>query len=332
MKRLLALVLLSLSTLAQEVVVYPGFAEIKEPVVLPPGAWVYLGGERLTRVVPGSFRLLGVEEIERVYQGGAVLFRYQGEGPATLRYLYTGLSGEVFYTLEGATLTLWARLRLEGGPMEARKLTLLAGEAPLLGLAEAKGLPMRALAEAAPLGESPFGLFRYGLPARRLEPGTTEIPALKARVDPSRLLRYQGPFRTDRFLALERGYRFKAPFPLAPGTLEVVEEGFFLGQAVLPATPEGEVAEVWLGRDLEGRLERTVSLLGQSEKEATYRVETRFKNPYPYPITLLLSETFPQPFRLDFPGASLLPQGYRLELALKPQETRTLTYRLTLPR
>lgn len=38
----------------------------------------------------------------------------------------------------------------------------------------------------------------------------------------------------------------------------MVEEGFFLGQALLPATPEGEVAEVWLGRDLEGRLERTV--------------------------------------------------------------------------
>ncbi|WP_298631148.1 hypothetical protein, partial [uncultured Thermus sp.] len=302
------------------------------PVVLPPSAWAYLAGERLSRMVPGSLRLLGVEETERVYQGTAVLFRYQGEGPATLRYLYTGLSGEVFYTLEGATLTLWARLRLEGGPMEARKLTLLAGEAPLLGMAEAKGLRMRALAEAAPSGESPFGLFRYGLPARRLEPGTTEIPALKAQVDPSRLLRYQGPFRTERFLALERGYRFKAPFPLAPGTLEVVEEGFFLGQALLPATPKGEVAEVWLGRDLEGRLERTVSLLGQSEKEATYRVETRFKNPYPYPIALLLSETFPQPFRLDFPGANLLPQGYRLELALKPQETRTLTYRLTLPR
>ncbi|WP_114313118.1 hypothetical protein [Thermus caldifontis] len=332
MRKLLALFLLGLSALAQEVAVYPSFAEVKEPVILPPSAWAYLAGEKLSRMVPGSLRLLGVEETERVYQGTAVLFRYQGEGPATLRYLYTGLSGEVFYTLEGATLTLWARLRLEGGPLEARKLTLLAGEAPILGVAEAKGLPMRALAEALPLGESPFGLFRYGLPPRRLEPGTTEIPALKAQVNPSRLLRYQGPFRTDRFLALERGYRFQAPFPLAPGTLEVVEGGFFLGQALLPPTPEGEVAEVWLGRDLEGRLERTVSLLGQSEREATYRVETRFKNPYPYPIALLLSETFPQPFRLDFPGASLLPQGYRLELALKPQETRTLTYRLTLPR
>ncbi|MFX5821145.1 hypothetical protein ABTE22_19130, partial [Acinetobacter baumannii] len=88
--------------------------------------------------------LLGVEEKERINQGTAVLFRYQGEGPATLRYLYTGLSGEVFYTLEEGRLTLWARLRLEGGPLEARKLTLLAGEAPLLGVAEAKGIPMRA--------------------------------------------------------------------------------------------------------------------------------------------------------------------------------------------
>lgn len=316
---------------AQEVVVYPGFAEVKEPVLLPPSAWVYLAGEKLSRMAPGSLRLLGVEEKERINQGTAVLFRYQGEGPATLRYLYTGLSGEVFYTLEEGRLTLWARLRLEGGPLEARKLTLLAGEAPLLGVAEAKGIPMRAFAEA-PSGESPFGLFRYPLPPGRLEPGTTEIPVLKAQVSPTRLLRYQGPFRTDRLLALERGYRFTAPFPLAPGSLEVVEEGFFLGQALLPATPEGEVAEVWLGRDLEGRLERSVSLLGQSEKEATYRVETRFKNPYPYPIALLLSETFPQPFRLDFPEATHLPQGYRLEVPLKPGEALTLVYRLTLLR
>ncbi|WP_135257272.1 hypothetical protein [Thermus caldilimi] len=331
MKQLLALFSLGLLALAQEVVVYPGFAEVKEPVVLPPSAWVYLAGEKLGRIVPGSLRLVGVEETERVYQGTAVLFRYLGEGPATLRYLYTGLSGEVFYTLEEGRLTLWARLRLEGSPLEARKLTLLAGEAPLLGGAEAKGIPMRALAEA-PSGESPFGLFRYPLPPGRLEPGTTEIPVLKAQVSPKRLLRYQGPFRTDRFLPLERGYRFQAPFPLAPGGLEAAEGGLFLGQAPLPATPEGEVAEVWLGRDLEGRLERSVSLLGQSEKEATYRVETRFKNPYPYPVALLLSETFPQPFRLDFPEAAHLPQGYRLEIPLKPGESLTLVYRLTLPR
>ncbi|MFX6686925.1 hypothetical protein ABTH03_19690, partial [Acinetobacter baumannii] len=77
---------------------------------------------------------------------------------------------------------------------------------------------------------------------------------------------------------------------------------------------------------------RSVNLLQQSEKEATYRVETRFKNPYPYPIALLLSETFPQPFRLDFPEATHLPQGYRLEVPLKPGEALTLVYRLTLLR
>ncbi|MDM7324005.1 MAG: hypothetical protein P3W93_003240 [Thermus sp.] len=334
MKRLLALVLLSLSTVAQEVVVYPGFAEIKEPVVLPPGAWVYLGGERLNRVVPGSFRLLGVEEIERVHQGGAVLFRYKGEGPATLRYLYTGLSGEVFYTLEEGKLTLWARLRLEGSPLEAKGLTLLVGEAPILGRAEVQGLAMRTLAleTAAGSPESPFGLFRYPLSPRRLETGTTEIPSLKAPVNPERLLRYQGSFRTERYLPLERGYRFRAPFSLAPGTLEVVEGGLFLGQALLPPTPQGETAQVFLGKDFEARLDRKVELVSHTDKEATYRVETRASNPYPYAITLLLEETFPQPFRLEFAGATLLPQGYRLELTLKPREVRTLTYRLTLPR
>lgn len=330
MKKPVFLLFLGLLALAQEVVVYPGFAEVKAPVVLPPAAWVYLAGEKLSRTAPGSLRLLGVEEVERVYQGSAVLFRYRGEGPATLRYLYTGLTGEVFYTLEEGRLTAWARLKLEGEALEAKKLTLLAGEAPLLEAKAAPGMALRALAEAP--GETPFGLFRYELPPRRIEAGLTEIPFLKADVALARLLRYQGPFRTDRLLPLERGYRFTAPFPLAPGSLEVVEGGLFLGQAPLPGTPKGEWAEAWLGRDLEARLERRVSLLDQGEKEATYRVETRLENPYPYPITLLLSEVFPQPFRLDFPGATLLPQGYRLELSLKAKEARTLTYRLTLLR
>jgi len=98
MRKLVALGLFLLGAWAQEVVVYPGFAEVKEPVVLPPSAWVYLAGEKLARMVPGSLRLLGVEEEERLFQGTAVLFRYRGEGRAWLRYLYTGLSGEVFYT------------------------------------------------------------------------------------------------------------------------------------------------------------------------------------------------------------------------------------------
>jgi len=326
MRRALALFFLGLSALAQEVVVYPGFAEVKEPVDLPPSAWAYLAGDKLSRILPGSLRLLGVEETERVFQGSAVLFRYRGEGKAVLRYLYTGLSGEVFYTLEEGTLTAWARLRLEGEALRAERLALLAGEV------RAKALPQvafRALEEAP---GSPFGLFRYELPPRTLSPGTTELPFLKKGVAPERLLRYQGPFRTERLLPLERGYRFRAPFPLAPGGLEVVEGGLFLGQALLPATPEGEVAEVWLGQDLEARLTRKVELLAQTEKEATYRVETRLENPYAYPVALLLSETFPRPFRLDFPGAGLLPEGYRLEAALKPKESRLFTYRLTLPR
>ncbi|GAA6761463.1 MAG: hypothetical protein WHT26_03180 [Thermus sp.] len=326
MRKALALLLLGLAALAQEVTVYPGFAEVKEPLTLPPSAWVYLGGERLEKTVPGSLRLLGVEEVERLYRPGAVFFRYRGEGEATLRYLYLGLRGEVFYTLEEGLLTAWARLTLEGEPLEARRLTLLAGEAPLLE----KTMAYRALAEGP--GESPFGLFRYQLPPRRILTGTTEFPFLQADLKPTRLLRYQGPFGTARVLPLERGYRFKAPFPLAPGRLEAVEEGLFLGQALLPATPEGEVAEVFLGRDLGARLLRQVEEVAQGEKERSYRVETLLENPYPYPVTLLLFEVFPQPFRLDFPGATLLPEGYRLEVAVGPKEARRLVYRLTLAR
>lgn len=326
MRKALAFCLLGLFSLAQEVVVYPGFAEVKEPLDLPPSAWVFLAGEKLTRILPGSLRLLGVEERERVFQGGAVLFRYRGEGKATLRYLYTGLSGEVFYTLDEGTLTAWARLKLEGEALRAEKLTLLVGEV------RARPVPKMALRALEEAPENPFGLFRYELPPRTLSPGTTELPFLRQGVALERLLRYQAPFRTERFLPLERGYRFRAPFPLAPGELEVVEEGLFLGQALLAAVPEGEVAEVWLGQDLKARLTRKVELLSQTEKEATYRVETRLENPYPYPVALFLSETFPRPFRLDFPGASLLPEGYRLEATLLPKEVRLFVYRLTLPR
>ena len=84
MRKHLALLALALglSALAQEVAVYPGFAEVQAPVDLPPAAWVYLAGEKLVRILPGSLRLLGVEETERVFQGSAVLFRYRGEGKA----------------------------------------------------------------------------------------------------------------------------------------------------------------------------------------------------------------------------------------------------------
>ena len=75
-----------------------------------------------------------------------------------------------------------------------------------------------------------------------------------------------------------------------------------------------------------------MALLSQGEKEATYRVETRLENPYPYPVRLLLAETFPPGFRLDFPGAVLLPEGYRLEAVLDTLEARSFRYRLTLPR
>ena len=263
-----------------------------------------------------------MEETERVYQGGAVLFRYRGEGPATLRYLYTGLSGEVFYTLEEGRLTAWARFRLEGEALEAQRLTLLSPAG--------KALAFRTLEEPPP--EAPFGLFRYELPGRKLLPGTTEIPFLKTEVAPERLLGYQAPFRTERLLPLERGYRFQAPFPLAPGVLEVSDGGLFLGKATMPPTPKGEGAEVWLGKDLEARLTRKVEQVGETEKEAGYRVEARLENPYPYPVVLLLSEVFPRPFRLDFPGATPLPEGYRLQATLKPREARTFVYRLTLPR
>jgi hypothetical protein len=112
----------------------------------------------------------------------------------------------------------------------------------------------------------------------------------------------------------------------------VSEGGLFLGQALMPPTPKGEGAEVWLGKDLEARLTRKVEQVSETEKEAGYRVETRLANPYPYPVVLLLSEVFPRPFRLDFPGATPLPEGYALQATLKPRGGQDLSSTgLTLP-
>ncbi len=303
MRRALALFLLGLSALAQEVVVYPGFAEVKEPVDLPPSAWAYLAGEKLSRILPGSLRLLGVEETERVFQGSAVLFRYRGEGKAVLRYLYTGLSGEVFYTLEEGTLTAWARLRLEGEALRAERLTLLAGEV------RAKALPQvafRALEEAP---GSPFGLFRYELPPRTLSPGTTELPFLKKGVAPERLLRYQGPFRTERLLPLERGYRFRAPFPLAPGGLEVVEGGLFLGQALLPATPEGRWRRSGWARTSRPASPGRWSSWPRPRRRPPTGWRPAWKTPTPTPWPFSSRKPSPGPSAWTSPGPASCPRG-----------------------
>ncbi len=108
--------------LAQEATVYRGFAELRQPLNLPPAEWVWEPSEALFQsLVPGSLRMLGVTERSRqieptaqpnllaAYVGKEVQFYWEGEWrKATLvsaernLYLYegrylVGLPGTVAY-------------------------------------------------------------------------------------------------------------------------------------------------------------------------------------------------------------------------------------------
>lgn len=151
-------------------------------------------------------------------------------------------------------------------------------------------------------------------------------------MEPERLLRYQGPFRTQGVLPLERGLRFLAPFPLAPGPLEGVEEGRFLGQALLPATPEGGVAEAWLGQDLRARLVREVALLSQGRRRPLTAWRPAWKTLTPTPSACSSPKPFPRASGWTSPARSSCRRGTASEAVLDPMEARSFRYRLTLPR
>lgn len=332
MPRTLALaVLLALAWAQAVVTLYPSFAEVRIPLDLPPAPYLLPLPEGL---IPGSLELLGVEEEARFYTPNGVAFRYKGQGRAQLRYLTQGVRARVYYTLAEGRLTAWARV--EGGlslppGVGLGSLGLVAGEVRLEG--EAPTAVFKALDREAGPALAP-GVFRYTLPPILPQAPATEIAFARAGVALTRFLRYQGPFATAPLLPLERGYGFRAPFPLAPGPVSVLDQGLFLGQAGLPLTPKDGEVRFFLGQDLEAQASRSVNRLETREKEALYQVQTRFQNPYPHPVELLLEEAFPTPFRLEGlpPGAELLPQGYRLRRSLAPGEAWTLVYRVALPR
>ncbi len=332
MQKALALALFAPWAWAQAVVtLYMGFAEVRLPLELPQnGVYALPLPEGL---VPGSLGLTGVEEEGRFYMGNGVTLRYKGGGRAWLRYLTQGVRSQVFYVLEEGRLTAWARVEGSLGlppGMGLQALHLVAGEVELEGtpLARAKALAPEA-AEAPTLAP---GVFRYTLPPILPQAPATEIAFAQAQVEPTRFLRYQGPFSQAALLPLERGYGFQAPFPLAPGPIWVWDQSLFLGRTGLPLTPKGGEVRLFLGQDLEAQGRRSVKLLELREKEAVYQVETLFQNPYPHPVELLLEETFPRPFGLDLPGAEVLPGGYRLARRLAPGEAWSLVYRVLLPR
>jgi hypothetical protein len=287
--------------------------------------------------------------------GPRVTFLYQGAGAATLAYLTRALTWSLRYTLEDGELTGWATLtNALGRPLQLGRTELVAGSVPLLegGFNVPAPRPETRMLQAAPamadateaefVGEA-AGTYRYRLPGVvRLEPGLTELPFMRARVQPVYLWRLQTGFSTERELAFVRGFRFVAPENLAAGVVSIREQGVFVGQAGTSDTAKGNNVTLMLGPDPEGRATRQV----EQQARNRFRVTTSVRNPKSYPIEVEIQEMMPQPFTLEVldsasgqtanaavqPGEGLerTPEGYRIRFTLAPGQSRSYVYTLTL--
>ncbi|MGK0618386.1 DUF4139 domain-containing protein [Meiothermus cerbereus] len=271
--------------------------------------------------------------------GPKVVFRYQGGGAGTLAYLTRGLSWSLRYTLEDGELTGWATLSNRLGlPLRLGRTELVAGSVPLLeGGFEVPALrPETRMLQKAPaaadVSEAEFvgeagGTYRYRLPGEvTLEPGLTELPFIRSRVQPVYLWRLQTGFSTERELAFVRGFRFAAPENLAAGVVSIREQGVFVGQAAAGDTAKGNNVILMLGPDPEGRASRQI----EQQARNRFRVTTRVQNPKTYPVEVEIQEMMPQPFTLEGEGLERTPEGYRVRFTLAPGQGRAYTYTLSL--
>lgn len=269
--------------------------------------------------------------------GPKVSFRYQGSGAATLVYLTRGITWNLRYTLEDGQLYGWATLSNSlGRAVRLGKTELAAGSVPLLegsldvpAAAPKAELNMRSAAmdEGVQFAGEAGGVYRYTLPGDiTLEPGLTDLPFIQSKVTPVFTWRYQGGFNTASELRFIRGYRFSAPENMAAGVVNIRDQGLFVGQAGASDTAKGNEVNLTLGPDPEGRAERKLEQLAKNR----YKVTTAVKNSKNYPVEVELYEVFPQPFTLEMDGAEKLPEGYRLKFGLKPGESRTVVYTVTL--
>jgi hypothetical protein len=271
--------------------------------------------------------------------GPKVVFRYQGAGAATLVYLTRALSWSLRYTLEDGELTGWATLTNGlGRSLRLGRTELVAGSVPLLegGFEVPAPRPETRTLQAAPaaadVSEADFvgeagGTYRYRLPVEvTLEPGLTELPFIRTRVQPTYLWRLQMGFSIERELAFVRGFRFVAPENLAAGVVSIREQGVFVGQAGTGDTAKGNNVILMLGPDPEGRATRQV----EQQARNRFRVTTSVRNPKSYPVEVEIQEAMPQPFTLEGEGLERLPEGYRIRFTLAPGQSRSYTYTLTL--
>jgi hypothetical protein len=171
------------------------------------------------------------------------------------------------------------------------------------------------------------GTYRYRLPGElTLEPGLTELPFIRTRVQPAYLWRLQTGFSTERELSFVRGFRFAAPENLAAGVVSIREKGVFVGQVAVGDTAKGNSVILMLGSDPEGRATRQI----EQQARNRFRVTTRVQNPKTYPVEVEIQEIMPQPFTLEGEGLERTPEGYRVRFTLAPGQSRAYTYTLTL--
>ena len=334
--------------LANSGYLYPGFAEIHEEVSLPASNWTWFPDSALSgSLVDGTVRLLGVEELRRVWRKGVVTFYYNGSGAAELAYLTRGLGYDLYYNLDvdSGKLVGWAKVnnRLEKA-LRFDQITFVAGEVPLrAGNARIMKKSARsydavemAAAAPAPMPEysgSGGGVFRYVLKDPPVfEPGVTEIPFLRASSSPVYTWSYNGGFARGRKIRFNRGYTFEAPAALAGGLVNIRDRGVLLGQAYMNEQSKGSKVQLWLGRDPEGTAERQVTVLKEERRERAYRVTTTVSNPRDTLVRVEIAEGFnAKEIVLSLPrGAERTPNGYRLEFTLAPGTDKTFTYTVTL--
>ncbi len=327
---------------------YPGFAEIHEEVSLPASNWTWFPDSALSgSLVDGTVRLLGVEELRRVWRKGVVTFYYNGSDAAELAYLTNSLGYNLYYDLDVDTgrLVGWAKVhnRLEK-PLAFNEVTFVAGKVPLhSGIAPVMAKRARAydageMAAAAPAPMPEYsgsggGVFRYVLKDPPVfEPGVTEIPFLRAGSSPVYTWKYSGGFARGSKIRFSRGYTFEAPAALAGGLVNVRDGGVLLGQAYMSDQSKGSKVQLWLGRDPEGVADRRIAVLKEERKEKAYRVTTTVSNPRATPVRVEIAESFnAEEIILNLPrGAERTPNGYRLEFTLAPGTDKTFTYTVTL--
>jgi len=325
---------------ATELVLYPDFAEIREPVRLEHGVYVWQPGERVaSKVIDDLVWLDGVAVQRQVWRKGSLWFYAEGEA-ATLHHLSRGLSGRMRYRLaiDRGFLEGWLVVQNDfGEPLRVDSLTYLSGSVPLgsrlqrepvartLGLAKAPS-------PAKPEVSTPGGLFRYALDGPvRLEPERTDLRIFEARAKPQFFWRYRGPFVESGRLALTRGYRFRAERPLAAGTLDLFKNGLFLGRLSVPDRYQGEDVELPLGPAQRAKTKRRIDVLVSRPNQKRYRVETRVENPGDEPVYVEIEERFSaEAVKVEIASGEVLPRGYRVSFLLPPGASRSYVYTVTL--